>query len=72
MGDDDQRLALLDRRAFEQFHDLDARVGVQRSGRLVGENRYGVREQGTGNGDALLLTTRHLVGEMRQPLAQAD
>ena len=40
---------------IEERHDLEARLGVEVSSRLVGKNDGGVVNQGTGNGDALTL-----------------
>ncbi len=61
MGDHDDSVALgVD--ALEFFHDGEGRVGVEIAGRLVGEDDFGVSDDGAGDGDALLLTAGELVG----------
>lgn len=55
---------------LEEDEDLEggARVEVARS--LIGQDDGGIVDQGTRNGDALHLTTRHLVGLMVKALPQ--
>ena len=61
MGDHDDRLAGgVDR--FKQPQKRIGSFGVERSGRLIGEDQLRVRNQRTGNGGALFLTARNLVG----------
>src|SRR6202035_4754819 len=48
--------------AVEEGHDLDAGLGVEVAGGLVGEDDGGVVDQGAGDGDALALTAGELVG----------
>ena len=49
---------------FEQVHDLDGSLGVQRAGGLVGQKDLGVVDQGAGYGHALHLAAGHLVGAL--------
>src|SRR5215213_11837822 len=46
---------------FEHIHDLSALIGVQIAGRLVGEDELGIRDDGAGYADELLLPARQLV-----------
>ena len=47
---------------LQQRHDFKGALGVQVTGRLVGDNGGGIVHQSTGNGQSLLLTTGHLMG----------
>ena len=49
----------------KQFHDLDTHLGVQVTGRLIGENDVGVTYDRTGDGYALTLAA----GELRREVA---
>ena len=55
---DDQPLA---RDLLDEFHDLHARLGVERARRLVREQDLGVVDERARNGDALHLPARELV-----------
>ena len=46
----------------QQVHDLHARLGVEGAGGLVGEQDFGVVDEGARDGDALHLAARHLGG----------
>ena len=43
------------------IHHFAAVGGVEVTSRLVGEDQLGIHHDGTGNGDALLLTARELL-----------
>ena len=45
----------------EQLHYLQTILGVKVTRRLIGQDQLGVHHDGTGNGDALLLTARELL-----------
>lgn len=49
----------------EQVHDLDTHLGVQVTGRLIGEDDVGVTYDRTGDGHALALAA----GELRREMA---
>lgn len=48
---------------FEELHDLVALCGVEITGGFIGENEFGILNDGTGDADKLLLTAGELVGE---------
>ncbi len=61
MGDHDDGVAFgVD--ALELFHDGEGGVGVEIARRFVGEDDFGVGDDGAGDGDALLLTAGELIG----------
>ena len=55
---------------FDEFHDLHAGLGIERARGLVGEQNFGVVDQGAGDGDALHLPARELIGPFVEFLAQ--
>src|SRR5271157_5334006 len=64
VSDDDQgRLGRLLHRAEDPV-DLVPRLGVELAGRLVGQHEQRLLDQGSGDGDALLLAAGELVGVM--------
>ena len=69
MGHHDDQAVLAD--LLQQFHHLDAGLGVQRAGGLVGQDDIGVVDDGPGNGHPLHLAARHLAGALVQLVAQA-
>ncbi len=71
MGDDDDGLPFSVQR-LENREDLLGRAGVEVSGRLVAEDHHRVVDDGAGNGDALLLTSRKLVRAVFHALPQTD
>ncbi len=71
VGDDDDGDALAVQ-LLEQIEDLLAGVGVQRAGRLVGQDDIRPVDQGAGDGDALLLAAGEFVGAVVGAVAQAD
>ena len=56
----------------EQVHDLDTHLGVQVTGRLIGEDDVGVTYDRTGDGHALALAAGELRREMAHTVAEAD
>ena len=65
-------LALAADRLAEQFEDVGGGLGVQRAGRLVGEDHRGPRDQGAGDGDALLLAAGQFARAALVLAAEAD
>ena len=63
---------LLVRDLLQDVHDLDGGLGVERAGRLVGQQDLGVVDKGAGNGHALHLATGHLVRALVELVAEAD
>ena len=47
---------------FEFFHNGEGRVRVEVAGWFVGKDDFWVGDDGAGDGDALLLTARELIG----------
>ena len=58
MGDHDDEAVVGD--FGEQVHDLDARLGIERAGGLVGKEDFRVVDEGAGDGDALHLAAGKL------------
>jgi len=56
----------------EQLDDLSARLGIEHSRRLVGEDDRGATRQGSSQSDALLFTAAQIAGQKVQAIAQAD
>ena len=69
MGDHDDQAGL--RHLLEDLHDLHACLGVKGAGGLVGQHDVGVVHQGAGDGHALHLPARELVGLLVHLVAQA-
>ena len=57
---------------LQDVHDLDGGLGVERAGRLVGQQDLGVVDKGAGNGHALHLAAGHLVRALVELVAEAD
>ena len=57
---------------LENAHDFDGRFGVEVAGGLVGQEQLRAVNQGAGNGDALLLSARELVGQVVVAGGQTD
>src|SRR5512139_2427858 len=72
VGDHDDGQALLLVEGLEDVHDLRARLAVEIAGRLVGQDQGRIVEQGPGDGHALLLAARQLVGLVVGPFLEAD
>jgi hypothetical protein len=56
----------------EGIHDLDAGAGVEVAGRFVGQDEGRLHDEGTGDGDPLLLAAGELVGEVIGAVAEPD
>ena len=71
MGDHYYGRTLFSVDAAEKLHDTVGSLGVEVPGRLVGYDDFRAVQQGTGNGNSLLLASgqlvRHLVRLMRHP-----
>src|SRR5262245_52753888 len=57
---------------LEQGHDLHAGPRVEGASGLVGQDEYGLIDEGAGDGDALLLTAGELSGVMMLAIRQPD
>ena len=55
---------------LEEHQHLERRAGVEVAGGFVGQQYGRIVDQGTCNGYALHLSTRHLVRLVLQPVAQ--
>ena len=51
------RSLLLLRKVAQDFADLPSRAGVERSGRLVGQQDFRIGQQSAGDSNSLLLTS---------------
>ena len=69
VGDHDDQPVPAD--LLQQVHDLDAGLGVQGAGGLVGQDDVGVIDDCPGNGHPLHLAAGHLTGPLEQLAAQA-
>ena len=56
----------------DQLHDLDRGLGIERGGRLVGENEVRLLHQRARDADALALPAGKLVGALGGEFAEAD
>ena len=56
---------------LEGGHDFDARAAVEVARRLVGQEQRGIVDERAGDGHALLLAARELVGMMVRAIRQA-
>ena len=56
----------------QRLEHADAGLAVERAGRLVAQQNVGPLGDGAGDGDALLLATRHLRRKMVHALAETD
>ena len=72
MRDHHQRAAALVDRVAQQREHVAARPGVQRAGRLVGEDHVGLPDERAGDRDALLLAARELRGTVAGAVAEPD
>ena len=62
MGDDDESLAEAVAEIEEELVQLLLVLGVERTGRLVGQDDGGIVDKGAGHGDTLLLAARQFGG----------
>ncbi len=72
MGDEHNGDAALFIELAEQFHHFVAPRGVEIAGRLVGEDDGRIGDEGTRDGDALLLTAGKLRGGMSLAIGKPD
>ena len=72
MGRDEHGAAALAATTQEKPDDGLSRLTVQVARGLVGQEQARLDDQGAGDGDALLLATRELIGAMVGARAQAD
>jgi len=70
VGDHDDQAVFGD--LLENFHDLNAGLRVQRTGRLVSQDDIRIVDQRTGNSDTLHLSAGHLAGLFGKLTAQSD
>ena len=70
--DHHDRLAELLDRVTQELEDLGARRRVEVAGRLVREDDVRLRDERTGDRDALLLATGELGGAVREAIAESD
>ncbi len=71
VGDDDKGLAILVAEVEEELVELLLVLRVERARWLVSEDDARVVDEGTGNGDALFLATRELVGLVAGTIGEA-
>ena len=72
MGNHDDRFSEFLIQPLEEIHDLLSRVSIQVSRGLVGEEECRIGDNGSRNGNPLLLTSGELAGIMLHPVLQAD
>ena len=70
MGDHEDGHALV-AEAAEYLHNLVARLGILRAGRLVRQQQLGISHDGPGDGHPLALSAGKLVGKEVNPLPQS-
>ena len=70
-GHQQDRALVLVHRSTEQLHDLGAGLLGEVARGLVGEQEGGIGQQGSGDGHALFLTARELVGSVVHAIPQA-
>ena len=70
MRDHNDELIL--RYLLENVHYLHGGIGVERAGRLVGQENIRIIDERTGNGNALHLAAGHLVRLLLKLIAEAD
>ncbi len=67
MGDHDDGNSHLSIETLKDTHDLFTCLRIEIAGGFIGQNNSGVVNQGTSNGDALLLASRKLARMMMPP-----
>ena len=72
MGDHDDRAAVVVDEAAQELEDRAPVAGIERAGRLVGEDDLRPRDQRAGDRDSLLLAAGELCRTVAQPIAQPD
>ena len=63
---------LVARDFLEKLHHLHARIGIERAGRFVGQQNVRLVYQRAGDGDALHLAARELIGALMQLVSKPD
>jgi hypothetical protein len=56
----------------DEVEDLETSLGIKIAGWFIGENHEGVVDEGTGDGDTLLLTTGELGGAVVEALVETN
>ena len=72
VGDHEDGLCVVGCGGTQQAQHLGAGVGVEVTGRFVGEDHFGACKQGAHDGDALLLTAGELFGAVVEAGFQAE
>lgn len=72
VGYHDNGLMLFFVQLLEKCHHFHARLRVQSARWLVGKDNFWLGDEGTRNGNALLLSAAHLVGIVLGPLQKAQ
>ena len=72
MGNDRRRGAKLAIDLVDGFKHEDTRLAIERTGRFVAQQNFGLLGNRTGDRDTLLLTAGELRRKMIRPLAQVD
>ena len=62
--DHHNRLVKILVQTFQDFEDFSGRMAIEVAGRFVSQQQSWIADDGTGDGDTLLLTTRKLLGKM--------
>lgn len=68
MCDDDDRLSIALIALLQKMDDLLTGIGVEIACRLIGKHESGRVYQGAADGDALLLSSGKLIGQMMQAI----
>jgi len=72
MSDNNQCSAILARKAKQQIDDCLAGFGVEVAGGFIGEDDAGIVDEGSGDGDPLLLSAAEFGGQVVLPLCEAN
>ncbi|PBE81477.1 hypothetical protein BGU32_18435 [Clostridioides difficile] len=72
MGDHDDGLTKIVDAVTQEGEQIAAGLRIEGAGRLVGDDDVGAGHQGAGDGDALLLSARHLRRLMAKTLGNAE
>ena len=71
MGDDNNGLPFF-AELCQEFHNLYTRFAIQRSSRFIGKKNRWVSNQRSGNRNALLLSSGHLIGHIINFIGESD
>lgn len=72
VGDDHDRGTALSRVLLKQADDAASRFFVERGGRFVGEEDFGMMHQSSGDGDALFLAAGKFAGQVVGAVIESD